>query len=63
MKFGDLTIPENGPGVLQSSLQKKVRELSPLLRVAIEWLPRPHKNTPTEFYMKKKSQKAQNIAV
>ena len=32
-------------------------------RVAIEWLPRPHKNTPTEFYMKKKQQKAQNIAV
>ncbi len=32
-------------------------------RVAIEWLPRPHKNTPTEFYMKKKPQKAQNIAV
>ena len=23
-------------------------------RVAIEWLPRPHKNTLTEFYMKKK---------
>ena len=33
------------------------------IRVAIEWLPRPHKNTPTEFYMKKKPHKAQNIAV
>ena len=31
-------------------------------RVAIEWLPRPNKNTPTEFYMKKKPHKAQNIA-
>ena len=33
------------------------------IRVAIEYLPRPHKNTPAEFYMKKKPQKAQNIAV
>ena len=32
-------------------------------RVAIEWLLRPHKNTPTEFYMKKKLQKAQKLAV
>ena len=51
------------PAMAQYSGKKFLQASSPTGRVAIEWLPRPHKNTPTEFYMKKKQQKAQNVAL